>query len=314
MISECLAVNEQGHLTVSGVDTVALADQYKTPLYVMDEETIRLNLRNLKKAIDESCPSGGLVAFASKACSFKEMYRIVHDEQCGTDVVSCGEMMTALSAGMPADKIFYHGNNKTEEDLELALEKNIGHIVVDNPDELEMLSKLAGEKGKEVRVLLRITPGIDAHTHSFIKTGQIDSKFGFTLETGEALKGAKQAISLPNIILEGLHCHIGSQIFDEEPMKHAAEVMITFMSQIQKETGYVIPVLNLGGGFGVAYTEDDHPKKHYEYMHLIGEKVKEVSETLQFPVPFVVVEPGRSIVGSAGITLYTVGHVKTIPG
>lgn len=313
MIDGCLSINEKGHLSIGGADTVDLAQKYRTPLYVMDENTIRDNLRNLKQAIDETCDNGGMVAFASKACSFLEMYRIVKDEGCGTDVVSCGEMATALHAGMPAEKIFFHGNNKTDDDLIYALDNGIGYIVVDNETELEVLSQIAEKMNKVQKVLLRITPGIDAHTHSFIKTGQIDSKFGFTLETGEALKGAKKALNCPNIELSGVHCHIGSQIFDEEPMKHAADVMIRFMNQVRVETGYTMPMLNLGGGFGIPYTDSDTPKKSHEYMRLIAEKAKETSTNLQYPMPFIVVEPGRSIVAPAGITLYTVGGVKNIP-
>jgi len=313
MISGCLGVNFAGHLTVSGVDTVELAKEYGTPLYVMDEQTIRQNLRSLKEAIDRSCENGGRVAFASKACSFKEIYRIVASEGCGTDVVSCGEMFTAKEAGMPLDRVYFHGNNKTDADLRYALENGVGRIVVDNEGELSALSAIAAEMGKTVSVLLRVTPGIDAHTHSFIRTGQIDSKFGFTLETGDVYAAVEQALSLPGIDLRGLHCHVASQIFDEEPMIHAAEVMVGVMVEVKNRFGVTLSELNLGGGFGIAYTDEDHPKPAHEYMELVGAAVTRTAKNNHFPTPFVIVEPGRSIVAAAGITLYTVGGVKRIP-
>ena len=314
MISGCLDVNFAGHLTVSGLDTVELAKTYGTPLYVMDEQTIRHTLRRLKEAIDSSCENGGRVAYASKACSFMEMYRIVHSEGCGSDVVSCGEMYTAIKAGMPADKLYFHGNNKTDADLRMALEVGVGRIIVDNPTELAALSRVATEMGKTAQILMRITPGIDAHTHSFIKTGQIDSKFGFTLETGEAMDAVKTALSLPGIELKGAHCHIASQIFDEEPMKHAAEVMLDFLCAVREQTGITLTELNLGGGFGIAYTDEDHPKPCYEYMQIVGHTLTDYAHKKDFPVPFVIIEPGRSVAAPAGITLYTVGGVKRIEG
>ncbi len=313
MISGNLGVNFAGHLTVSGVDTVSIAKEYGTPLYVMDEQVIRGNLRSLKEAIDRSCENGGRVAFASKACSFKEIYRIVADEDCGTDVVSCGEMYTAMQAGMPMERVYFHGNNKTDADLRYALENGVGRIVVDNKDELSALSGIAAEMGKTADILLRVTPGIDAHTHSFIRTGQIDSKFGFTLETGEVYEAAKTALEAANIRLCGLHCHVASQIFDEEPMIHAAEVMVGVMVEIKNRFGATLTELNLGGGFGIAYTSEDHPKPAHEYMELVGAAVTKTAHENDFPTPFVIVEPGRSIVAAAGLTLYTVGGVKRIP-
>ncbi len=313
LISDNLSVNEQGHLTIGGCDTVALAEQYGTPLYVMDEDKIRRTLRELKHAVETCCENGGWVAYASKACCFLEMYRIVADEGCGSDVVSGGELYTALKAGMPAERLYFHGNNKSEPELRMALSAGVGRIVVDNPTELQVLSRIAGEMGTTAKIYLRITPGIDAHTHSFIRTGQIDSKFGFTLESGEALQGVKEAVSLPNLELKGLHCHIGSQIFDEQPFEHAAKVMIGFMDTIRSETGVALPELNLGGGFGIAYTPGDHPEPAAEYMRLVGEALKKEADKLHFPVPYIVIEPGRSVAAPAGLTLYTVGAVKHIP-
>lgn len=312
--SDCLNVNERGHLTIGGCDTVQLAEMFGTPLYVMDETAIRRALRDYKASIDENYENGGMVTYASKACCFKELYRIVGQEGCGADVVSGGEIYTALQAGFPAERLYFHGNNKSEEELRLALEAGVGRIVADNPLELEQLSVAACSMGKTAAVYLRITPGINAHTHDFIRTGQIDSKFGFTLETGEALEGARRALTLPGLKLKGLHCHIGSQIFDEQPFVHAAEVMLDFMAQIRRETGATLEELDLGGGFGIRYTEEDQPKAYGEYMRLVAGAVKAKAAQLDYPVPYMVIEPGRSVVASAGITLYTAGHIKEIPG
>lgn len=313
-VSDCLDVNAQGHLTVGGCDAVSLAGTFGTPLYVMDEPSIRKALREFKTAMDTYAANGGRVAYASKACSFKELYRIVNEEGCGADVVSGGELYTALQTGFPADRLYFHGNNKSDAELRMALEAGVGRIVVDNPEELHRLSDMAGTMGKMAAVYLRITPGVEAHTHSFIRTGQIDSKFGFTLENGEALRGAAEAVKLNAITLKGFHCHIGSQIFDDEPFVEAADVMLTFMQQVRETTGVTVGELNLGGGFGAMYTSDDAPKSREAVVRRAAEAVEQKSAALGFPCPFLVIEPGRSVVAEAGVTLYTVGHVKEIPG
>jgi diaminopimelate decarboxylase len=311
---ETLNVNEHGHLTIGGFDTVELANRYGTPLYVMDENVIRKALRDYKKSIDENYQNGGMVAYASKACCFKEICRIVMQEGCGIDVVSGGELYTAMQVGFPAERIYFHGNNKTEAELRMALDYGVGRIVVDNITELHLLSEISASMGKKADIYLRITPGIEAHTHDFIKTGQIDSKFGITLENGDALNAVKTATQLIGISLKGLHCHIGSQIFDEQPFIHAAEVMLNFIAQIREQTGVVLKELNLGGGFGVRYTNKDSPKEYGEYMRLVSAVLNEKAEKRNLPVPYIVIEPGRSIVAPAGITLYTVGSIKEIPG
>ncbi len=313
-VSDCLDVNAQGHLTVGGCDAVSLAETFGTPLYVMDEPSIRGALREFKTAMDTYAANGGRVAYASKACSFKELYRIVNEEGCGADVVSGGELYTALQTGFPADRLYFHGNNKSDAELRMALEAGVGRIVVDNPVELRRLSDMAGAMGKTAAVYLRITPGVEAHTHSFIRTGQIDSKFGFTLENGEALRGAVEAVKLNAITLKGFHCHIGSQIFDDEPFVEAADVMLTFMRQVRETTGVTVGELNLGGGFGAMYTSDDTPKSREAVVRRAAEAVEQKAAALGFPCPFLVIEPGRSVVAEAGVTLYTVGHVKEIPG
>ena len=312
-VSDCLSVNEAGHLTIGSADTVELARTYGTPLYVFDEGTIRETLRQYKGSIDRYYGGKGLVAYASKAFACKEIYRIVESEGCGIDVVSRGELYTALSVGFPVDKIFYHGNNKTVEELTYAIEHNVGRIVVDNLTELERISAIAISQNKVVPILLRIKPGIDAHTHNFVRTGQIDSKFGFALETGEALDAVRYVLTHPGVALKGIHCHIGSQIFEIDPFECAAEVMIGFMAAVRDETGLVLTELNLGGGFGIKYVPENDPVPYQDYMEKVSGMVHTTCRKYGLETPFIAIEPGRSVVGSAGITLYTVGGVKVIP-
>ena len=314
MLTDGLNINEKGHLTIGGCDTVELAETYGTPLYVMNEEVIRQALRAYVQSMETYYPQGGRVAYASKACCFLEMYRIAAQEGCGADVVSGGELYTALRAGMPAERLYFHGNNKPEGELRMALEAGVGRIVVDNPAELRRLSSIAQDMGSTAAILLRVTPGIDAHTHQFIRTGQIDSKFGLTLENGEALAAAREALSLPGIDLKGFHCHIGSQIFDVDPFAHAADVMLRFMARVRVETGATLTGLNVGGGFGIRYTDREQPKPFGAYMKQVSAVMSQTAAELDFPLPFLILEPGRSVAAPAGITLYTVGAVKSIPG
>ena len=310
--SDCLNVNDKGHLTVGGVDTLALAAEYGTPLIVYDKDKIRENCRKFVSSMEEYY-GHGLVLYAGKAFSCKEMCRVVAEEGLGLDIVSGGELFTAKSVGFPMDKACFHGNNKTDREIREALEAGVGRFVVDNIEELHRLNQYAASAGVKQGVLLRIKPGIDAHTHSFIKTGQIDSKFGFALETGEAMSAVRECLSFESLSLCGLHCHIGSQIFEFNPFKLAAKVMLKFMAQIRDELGVTLKELNLGGGFGIMYSESDSPEEFSEYMRAVAETLKEKAEQLGFPVPFVYIEPGRSIVGAECVTLYTVGSVKTIP-
>lgn len=312
-VSKNLSVNEKGHLTIGGLDTADLAQKYGTPFYVMDEDLIRENCRSFKQSIDRCYGGKGLVCYASKVFCCKEMYRIMMSEDMGLDVVSAGELYTAASVGFPMEKVCFHGNNKTDEELLMALEQNVGRIVVDNIFELERLNRLACERSAKANIMFRIKPGIDAHTHDFVRTGQIDSKFGFALETGEAFEAVKKAISLEHIELSGLHCHIGSQIFDIDPFVLAAEVMMNFIARIRDELGYEIKELDLGGGFGIKYTDADSPVPYDSYMEKVSEKVKAVCAEKNLKLPFIIIEPGRSIAGPAGITLYTVGGIKHIP-
>ena len=312
-VSECLNVNEKGHLTIGGCDTVELAKEYGTPLYVIDEDTVRNTCKSYVNSINKYYNGNGLPLYASKALSCKALVQLAMSENMGLDVVSGGELYTAMQAGFPAEKIQFHGNNKTEEELKMALECSIGRVVVDNLYELELLNSLAKERNRTVKIAMRIKPGIDAHTHDFIRTGQIDSKFGFALETGEAMEAVKKTFEFKNVELTELHCHIGSQIFDIDPFVSAAEVMMDFISDIKKQTGHLISELNLGGGFGIMYTSADNPTAYDNYMNAVSKAVAAKAKEHNIPVPFIYIEPGRSLVGEAGITLYTVGGRKEIP-
>lgn len=307
-----LSINSENHLVIGQHDTVELAKKFGTPLYVLDEDLMRDNCRAYKNAIDTYYDGHGLVLFASKALCTMYTGRLVAEEGLGADVVSGGELYTLYKAGFPMEKVFFHGNNKTPDEIELALNCGVGHIVVDNKYELDLLNRIANEKNVKQRILFRIKPGIDAHTHDFVKTGQIDSKFGVALENGEAYEIHKLALSMSNIQIDGVHCHIGSQIFDVEPFCEAAKVMIGFIADLYDKLGIKVKILNLGGGFGIKYTATDDPLAPSEYIHKVTNVVKELAQEKGIDLPFLVFEPGRSIVASAGITLYTVGCVKEI--
>ena len=313
-VTSSLGSNEKGNLTVGGVDAVELVREFGTPLYVMDERTIRGHCRTFQKSIEDNYGGNGLTVYASKAFNCKEMCRIIKDEGLGIDVVSGGELYTALSVDFPPERIVFHGNNKTEEEIKTALEAGVGRIVVDNLFELRTIEQMAQRLNKNAGIMIRIKPGIDAHTHNFIRTGQIDSKFGFALETGEAFSAVKEVLEQKNVTLKGVHCHIGSQIFEIEPFKAAAEVMLGFMAKVKEELCYEIKELNLGGGFGIRYLIDDDAKLYKTFMEQVSVTVKETCKRLKLNIPFIMIEPGRAIVGPAGTTLYTVGAVKTIPG
>ncbi len=312
-VSKNLNVNKKGHLTISGIDTVNLAEKYGTPLYVMDEDLIREHCRTFKNSIEKYYNGDGMACYASKAFSCKAMCKIVKEEGIGLDVVSEGELYTAESVNFPMERVCFHGNNKTDSELKYAVEKKVGRIIVDNIYELERLDKISSDAGVKANIMFRVKPGIDAHTHDFVKTGQIDSKFGVALETGEAFEIVKKAISLKNINLVGLHCHIGSQIFDIDPFVSAAEVMIGLIEKIKSELSYEIKELNLGGGFGIKYTDEDTPVEYEKYMEKVSIRVKELCAEKNISLPFILIEPGRSLVAPAGITLYTLGCVKEIP-
>ena len=307
-------VNALGHLTIGGMDTVALAKEYGTPAYILDEDVIRENCRTYRRAATEYFGKDALPLYASKALCFSQMYRIAAEEGMGIDCVSGGELYTAKRAGFPAERIYFHGNNKTDQDIKDALDMGVGTFVVDNRDELAALSAEAKARGVKQRILLRITPGIDPHTHRAVVTGNVDSKFGNAIVTGQAMAIVKEALAMPGIDLSGLHCHIGSQIFDIEPFAEAADIMVRFMAQIKEECGFEVRELNLGGGLGVRYTEYDREIDYADATRRIAQVVTSLCKENNIPMPRVILEPGRSLVAAAGLTLYTVGSVKEIPG
>lgn len=306
-------INSKGHLEIGGCDATDLAAQFGTPLYVVDEALIRQRAREYVEAFEAS----GLkfqVAYASKAFSVKAMCVIAEQEGLSLDVVSDGELYTAIQAGFPAARIHFHGNNKTEEEINMAIDAGIGCFVVDNFIELHMLNELAALKGQIVNVLLRITPGVEAHTHDYISTGQEDSKFGFDLGNGSAKEAVIQSDILANLNLLGLHSHIGSQIFEVDGFKMAVEKVTQFAVALRDELNITFKVINVGGGFGIRYIEGDTPLPVKEYIAAITDAIKTNFTKANYDWPEVWVEPGRSMVGDAGTTLYTVGTSKDIPG
>ncbi len=306
------AVNEQGHLTIAGCDVVELADRYGTPLFLYDEASIRSQCRAYADAFQEPGVEAEVI-YASKAFICKAMCRIAIEEGLSIDVSSGGELYVALAAGVPAEKIYLHGNNKTPDEVEFAIREKVGRLVVDSFNELELLSRLASERKARAKVLLRITPGIKPSTHSYIQTGQIDSKFGFGLSDGTAMEAIRATLAAENVELAGIHAHIGSQIFALHSYAKAIELIVEFMRQVRDETGYVVGELNAGGGLGISYEAADEPSTIEEYARVILDGVKEQTANHGLPMPKVMIEPGRSIVGNAGITLYRVGTIKKIP-
>ena len=303
---------EGNELYVGGVKASALSKEYGTPLYVIDEELVRSNCRRYYNAM--KCEErGNRVTYAGKAFINMSMCNLVNEENLYLDVVSGGELYTAYKAGFPLERIYFHGNNKSDYEIDLGVRLGIGRFIVDNIHELEVLNSIAQEYGRVQKVYLRITPGVEAHTHEYIKTGQLDSKFGFPVIGDTVYDAIKRSMELEYIELNGLHCHIGSQIFDLEPFEDTTEIMLNLINDIKETLGYEIKELDLGGGFGIYYTEVDKPKEIEEYCSVIINKADEICRKLNMNVPILSIEPGRSIVGNAGLTLYTVGAIKEIP-
>lgn len=307
-----MGINEKGHLTVGGCDTVDVCEKYGTPMYLMDEERIRDNMRRYKNAIDKYYGGNGLCLYASKAFSALYIYKVAEEEGLGVDVVSGGELYTALKAGFDPSKIVFHGNNKSFGEIKMAVENHVGHIIIDAKEEIEVIDSLSRENGVKTKVMIRVKPGVDAHTHEFISTGQIDSKFGFAVENGEAFEIAKYALGFEDIEITGLHCHVGSQMFLYEPFALTAEIMMNFYAKLKNELGLSLCELNLGGGFGIKYTEEDTPVDYEGFIDSVSGVIHEICKEKNLEVPFIYMEPGRSIVGDAGITLYTAGGIKDI--
>ncbi len=311
---ETLKINKDGKLEIGGVQCSDLATQFGTPLYVMDKAYIK----NMCKIFRDTLLieyGDGMICYASKAFSCKEIYRIINSMNMGVDVVSGGELFTASSVSFPMEKVCFHGNNKLKSELEYAIKQNVGYIVIDAFSEADMLDNLCKENNLVQPVLIRVNPGVEAHTHHFIQTAKIDSKFGFSIATGEAEDIIKYVLSKKNLCLKGLHCHIGSQIFENKSFSLAVNKMTDFYSKIKDNYAYEFDVLNLGGGFGIWYSEGDSSKTCEEY----SDYIKNIINTLKIDIakknikkPFLILEPGRSIVGEAGITLYKAGRIKEI--
>ncbi len=314
MIHSNISVLENGRLAFAGVDAVELAEKYGTPLYLIDENRIRQKCREYKAAVEKYFGKNSLPLYASKALCYRDIYRIINDEGIGIDVVSGGEFYTALSVGFPAEKVYFHGNNKTDEEIQFAIEKRIGAIVVDNFDELEVVNEEAGRQNVKQNILLRLSPGIDPHTHRAVVTGSVDSKFGVAIETGQALGFVKKALSCVNLNLKGIHCHIGSQIFDQFPFTDAAKIMLDFALLVKKELGFSFEEINLGGGLGVRYTEEDPEASIDNNMFEIKKELDRLIAERGLEQPIFLFEMGRFVCADAGMTLYKVGAVKEITG
>lgn len=309
-----MRINDKQRLEIGGCDTVELAEKFGTPLYVMDEALIRENCRRYRKALAESYPLGEIF-YAGKAFLVTAMAALVNEEGLGLDVVSGGELFTAIKAGFPPEQICLHGNNKSREEVLQALQYGVGRIVVDSFSELEELLFLSGKTRKRPVILLRIRPGIEAHTHNYIQTGQEDSKFGFGLQDEDTWKAIRLALQeKEKVDLRGFHCHIGSQIFHIAPFELAVDVMFGFMAEVREKTGFTASQLDLGGGLGIRYTKEDMPPSIEDFVNFISSAVKSAAVKRNFPLPQLLLEPGRSIVGEAGVTLYRVGVIKDIPG
>lgn len=306
-----LNINKSGHLEIGGCDTVSLAAKYGTPLYVMDEEYIRGICKEYNAILHEDY-GDGLICYASKAFSAEAIYEICRQEGLGADVVSGCELLTALKTGISADKLYFHGNNKTPFELDMAVNAGVHAVVIDSFYEMELLENICAAVDKTVRALVRVNPGIDAHTHHFIQTTRVDSKFGFSISDGTALEAIRKVNALKHVEFVGIHCHIGSQIFELKPFELAVEKMTDFIVKINEELNLTVKELNMGGGYGVTYTDEDKPLKPGEYVKAIVKKLCACVESKKILKPKLILEPGRSIVGEAGITLYTVGAIKDI--
>ena len=309
-----LIINENGHLQIGGVDCVDLRNKYGTPLYVMDQEYIE-NMCNVFDGTLKSEYGDGMIAYASKAFSCKEIYRIINSCGIGADSVSGGELYTAKSVGFPMEKVCFHGNNKSKEELSYAVDNGVGFIVIDSFGEADVLDEICIDKKVTQKVLIRINPGVEAHTHHYIQTAKVDSKFGFSIKSGEAEDIVKYVNGKQNLNLVGLHCHIGSQIFEQKSFVLAVEIMTDFYKYLLDKYKIEFSVINLGGGFGIWYAEGDAKKScgdYAEYVKIICDTLKKCTTEKGLAKPYLILEPGRSIVGEAGITLYTAGRIKNI--
>ena len=314
MICDNITVGRNGHLYFAGQDTVELAKQYGTPLYLMDEDKIRESCRIYTEAFKKHFGENARPLYASKANCFKRIYEIMREENMGIDVVSSGEMYTAIQAGYDLSRAYFHSNNKTDADIAYGMDNGIGYFVADNVEEIKAIEAEAARRGIKQKVLLRLTPGIDPHTHEAIATGKVDSKFGSAIETGQAEEITVFTLAQPHVELMGFHCHVGSQVFGEDIFERAAVVMLEFIADMKAKHGYMAPQLDLGGGYGVRYVESDPYLDVDTKVGQVAAAIKETCARLNIEMPEIHMEPGRSIVAAAGMTLYTCGTVKKIPG
>ena len=314
MICENLIRNDEGELCFAGMPLSPLAEKYGTPLYLYDEARVRHNCRTYLSAVREGFGSDARVMYASKAASFKQLYRIMKEEGMGVDVVSCGEIYTAALAEFPLESAYFHSNNKTDEDIDFAIKNGIGYFVVDNAEELFAIDEIAAKYGIKQRIMLRITPGIDPHTYAAVATGKVDSKFGSAIETGQAKAITSLALTFEHLDLCGFHCHVGSQIFDADVYLATSRVMLNFVKDMEEELGFICRDLDIGGGLGVRYIESQPILDIKATILKVAEEMKATAKELGITLPRISLEPGRSIVADAGLTVYTVGTVKRIPG
>lgn len=306
-------INQAGHLTIGGVDSLKLAKEYGTPLVVYDVSQIRNQIRAFKKVFEEEQVNYA-VSYASKAFASIAMYQVANEEGAYTDVVSSGELYTAMKANFPMERISFHGNNKSKEELEMGVKNHVGKIIIDNFYEIDLLRQVLEEQDSKINVMLRITPGISAHTHEYDQTGQVDSKFGFDLKSGQADKALQEVLKNQRMHMLGIHAHIGSQIFELNGFEMAAAKLVNVAASWKEKYDYTAQIINVGGGFGIKYVQEDHPLKPEEFVKAIVKAIKDEATKHNFPIPEIDIEPGRSIVGPAGYNLYKVGSMKEIPG
>lgn len=308
-----IQINQAGHLAIGGADALDLVKKYQTPLVVYDVKAIRDQIHHFQKVFQDNGVNYA-VSYASKAFACIAMFQLINQEDAHIDVVSGGELYTAIQAGFPMDHVSFHGNDKSVEELEMAVDHQIGVIILDNFHEIDLLKQILDEKDAHINVMLRVTPGISAHTHEYDQTGQVDSKFGFDLQSGQARKALDLVLADPRMTMLGIHAHIGSQIFEVKGFEMAATKLVDTLGDWHKEIGYTAKVVNVGGGFGIRYTEDDDPIAPEMFVDAIVKAIKKRVGELDMPMPAVWIEPGRSIAGPAGYNLYTVGSRKDVPG
>jgi len=305
-------INDDGILEIGGCSTVDLARDFGTPLYVVDDQALRDTCRAYRAAFEARYPNTH-ISFSSKVFTTMAVCRIVEQEGLGVDVSSGGELYTAMQAGVPPSGIVMHGNNKSPQELEMAVAAKVGRIGIDYLEEIDAIQHVAAAREATVDILIRVAPGVSADTHTHIQTGKVDTKFGLAIANGDAKEAVGAALRAPNLRLRGINCHIGSQILDLQPFAEAAQMMVDFAAQLRSELGYTVEDLDLGGGLGVRYLPSDAPPSLEDYAETVADAVKASCDRQRMPLPRLILEPGRSLIGEAGTTLYTIGVVKRIP-